>query len=88
MTPQQDNPTTDSTAAAKQMAEVNVAICGGCGVDVTRTGFIVGTMTYQAFNRSAGKIVRSYKGSSSVRTVHCTLCRTELHIDVEALIAA
>jgi hypothetical protein len=70
---------------AVQATEVAVVACPGCGTDVLKTGFIVATVSYQAYAFSAGKVVKSYKQKSRVETARCGLCPADLHVSVNVL---
>jgi hypothetical protein len=74
------------TAPPEQAAEVNVAACSKCGADVRKTGFYEIVTTYQGYERSAGKLVKSYRKNSTFRYIECALCRERLDTTIETLI--
>lgn len=88
----QDNPPKQpvdaglATGDAGQVADVAIAACPRCGTDVTQTGFIAVVETYQAYNRSGGKVVKSYKTHSELSMLRCTLCCAPLHVTLAELL--
>ena len=83
---EQNNPTTDGTTAATRTTAIDEVGCGYCGTDVTRTGFILETTSYQSFDRVKDVLVRSYVRKSRVKRVVCTMCRQSLAVDAKAIV--
>lgn len=60
--------------------------CPNCGTDIRQTGFVAVTESYQAYNRTAGRLMKSHKGRSELSVLRCSLCCAHLDMTLSEVI--